>query len=236
MSRCTSILGLSVLLTLSSVATADSTNTPLVVQQHSKADNLLLSEIPKIVGEWTLWCTKDAGQHPTTHMCWIDAASALTRYTKGFSESLTKQVEQLQANWLERAAQLQDHAQINSAGEIISKPADTGTVQKPVLLRDVIPKVPRPSATTKQVTQSNTKSTSTLVAKRSPSKKLARTFRLIQSQEHQREALKVVNKTKTNIVPAAEQRPIEASNYPSRKTISGKHGIRDELLKIQKRR
>ena len=237
MIRCISFLVLSVLLPLSSAGAAELANTPpQLVQQDSKADNLLLSEIPQIVTEWTLRCTnQEAVQDPNTRVCWTGAASALTRYTKGLNESLIKQVEQLQADWLERAAQLQAAEQKDPSGDVMSGPVDTGTVVSQALPRKVLPKsAAQPSAARKKVTQSAPQSKSTFVAKRSQTKKHARTIKLVQSKKDQRQALRVIKKNKTNVVPAAVQRPIEASRYPSKRTISEKSAIRHQLLKVEK--
>ena len=108
MIRCISIFVLSVPLALNSVAAGLAITAPQTVQQETKADNLLLGEIPHIVMEWTVRCTnQEAAQDSDTQMCWTRAASALTRYTAGLNVALIKQVEQLQASWLARAAQLQ---------------------------------------------------------------------------------------------------------------------------------
>ena len=66
------------------------------------------SDLRRVVQEWTSRCSsKEETQDPIASQCWLNAASALTRYTDGNSEPLVKEVEQLQADWLERAAQLQ---------------------------------------------------------------------------------------------------------------------------------
>jgi hypothetical protein len=95
--------------------------TPQTVLEEGKADSLLLSEIPQVIGEWTQRCTsKEAVQDPESSRCWQEAASSLTRYTAVYSESLVRQVEQLQTAWLERAAQLQ-FAPRQSAEETVKR-------------------------------------------------------------------------------------------------------------------
>ena len=49
------------------------------------------------------------------------------------------------------------------------------------------------------------------------------------------QALKIIKKSKTNIVPAAVQRPIEASRYPTSRTISETYAIRNQLLSIERK-
>lgn len=230
MIRCIRFVILGVL-TFGSAAAAELAVSPQAVQKHSKADNLLLSEIPNLVGEWTLRCTnKEAGRDPTTSVCWIDAASALTPYTKGFSDDLTKKVEQLQANWLERAAQLQSQAQPNSPGEVI-RPADTATMLGPVQPRKLLQNGTLLRAAKKQVGNSSTQFRS--VVRRLASKKLVRTVGLIQSRKQQRHALKRVKTSKPNIVPAAVERPVADNNYSPKRITSERRAIPDKLLTIE---
>jgi hypothetical protein len=234
MIKCIGFLWLSVLVLVNSAAAAESTGSPQqLVQQHSKADNLLLDEIPQVVTEWTLRCTQqEAAQDPNTHVCWTDAASTLTRYTKGLNASLIKQVEQLQADWLSRAAQLQASAQNAAAGEFMSGPRETATEVRKELPRKVLPEADRRDAARTQITHSTTQSRSALVAKLSQTKKPARIIKLVQSKKHQKQALRVIKKGKTKIEPAAVQRPLESSRYPSTVTVSEKQEIRDQLRKI----
>jgi hypothetical protein len=66
------------------------------------------SDLRRVIQEWTTRCSsKEATQDPIASQCWLNAASALTRYRDGNSAPLVRDVEQLQADWLERAAQLQ---------------------------------------------------------------------------------------------------------------------------------
>jgi hypothetical protein len=238
MIRCISFLVLSVLVPSSAIAAELANTPPQQVKQDSKADNLLLSEIPQIVTEWTLRCTnQEAVQDPNTRVCWTGAASALTRYTKGLNESLIKQVEQLQADWLERAAQLKAAEQKDPSGDVMSGPVAIGTLVSQALPRKVLPKsASQPSAARKKVTQSATQSKFTFVTKRSQTKKHAQTIKLVPSKKDQRQALRVIQKSKTRVVvPVAMQRPIEASRYPSRKTVAEKQAIRDQLRMISKK-
>jgi hypothetical protein len=237
MIKCIGFLWLSVLVLVNSAAAAESTGFPQqLVQQHSKADNLLLGEIPQVVTEWTLRCThQEAAQDPNTRVCWTDAASALTRYTKGLNASLIKQVEQLQADWLARAAQLQASAQNTTAGEFAAGPMETATEVGKALPGKVLPKGDRPHSARKQTAPSTAQLRSTLVAKRIQTQKPARTIKLVQSKKHQRQALRVIKKGKIKVEPAAVQRPIESSRYPSMATVSEKQEIRDKLRKIAKK-
>ena len=80
----------------------------LTVTARVGQSQTLDSDLRRVVQEWTSRCSsKEATQDPTASQCWLNAASALTRYTDGNSEPLVKEVEQLQADWLERAAQFQ---------------------------------------------------------------------------------------------------------------------------------
>jgi hypothetical protein len=80
----------------------------LTVTARVGQSQTLDSDLRRVVQEWTSRCSsKEATQDPVASQCWLNAASALTRYTDGNSEPLVKEVEQLQADWLERAAQLQ---------------------------------------------------------------------------------------------------------------------------------
>jgi hypothetical protein len=90
------------------------------------------SDLRRVVQEWTSRCSsKEETQDPVASQCWLNAASALTRYTDGNSEPLVREVEQLQADWLERAAQLQAPTTARVEANK-SPPADTaGVVQGP---------------------------------------------------------------------------------------------------------
>ena len=237
MIRCISIFVLSVPLALSSAAAGGLAITaPQTVQQETKADNLLLGEIPHIVTEWTMRCTnQEAARGSDTQMCWTKAASALTRYTTGLNDALIKQVEQLKASWLARAAQLQADPQTAAAGSVMSESVDTPTVAKQPPRPLVLPKSARPKAAVQKTMPPPTQSKATVIAKRSKSHKEARTVKLVQSRKHRVQALKVIKKSKTNVVPAAVQRPIEASRYPSRRTISETYAIREQLLTIERK-
>jgi hypothetical protein len=236
MIRCISMFMLSVSLALSSAAAGGLAITvPQTVQQETKADNLLLGEIPHIVTEWTVRCTnQEAARGSDTEMCWTKAASALTRYTTGLTDALIKQVEQLQASWLARAAQLQADPQTASTGSVMAESVDTSTAARQPPRRLVLPKSARPKAAVQKTTPPPTRTKSAVVAKRSTSQKEARTVKLVQSRKNRVQALKVIKKSKTNVVPAAVQRPIEASRYPSRRTISETYAIRDQLLTIER--
>ena len=236
MIRCICLFVLSVLLALNSAGAAELTATgPQAVQQETKADNLLLGEIPSVITKWTIRCTEqEAAQDSHTPKCWTEAASALTRYTTGLNDALIKKVEQLKAAWLARAAQLQANPQTASTGGVMSQSVDVPAVAKQAPRFYALPKSARPSTAVKKATPPPTGSRSTVVARRSKPEKDVRTVRLAQSRKHQVQALKAIKK-KTNIVPAAVQRPIEGSRYSSRRTISETYAIRAQLLEIEKK-
>ena len=160
MIRCICIFVLSVLATLNSAAAAGelAATVPQAVQQETKADNLLLGEVPHVITEWTIRCTnQETAQGSDTQKCWTEAASALTRYTTGLNDTLIKKVEQLQASWLARAAQLQANAQTASTGVMMLESVDTPAVVKQAPPRSVLPKSARPSTAVKKAIPSPTR-------------------------------------------------------------------------------
>lgn len=94
------------------------------VKFDSKADSLLLSEIPHLVRAWSDRCeSKEKAKAPDTPLCWREAAAAMDRYTSGISSSLIEQVQELQSAWLTRVAQLQRQADL-----LASEPAHISAV------------------------------------------------------------------------------------------------------------
>src|SRR5919112_414578 len=84
-------------LALSAAAIADVLQSQTA--QESKADSLHLTELAQLVENWTDRCSaKEAAHDPTTGSCWESAAYILTPFTSGISETLLRQVEELQGS------------------------------------------------------------------------------------------------------------------------------------------
>jgi hypothetical protein len=166
------------------------------------------------VKEWTVRCTsKEASSDPNTSQCWYDAVSALTRYVEGTSETLVKRAEQLQATWLERAAQFQQSF-ISSpeAAAVVSTDIARGIAaaakQEPAP-KTVRPKPARRIETTAQEkpSQNYTTTNPAPIAQKSKAKNLASNARTNRSKQRQKQALKVVKRSNFNVRPATVQSP-----------------------------
>jgi hypothetical protein len=190
--------------------TAAAQNRPPTVQQN-KSDSLLLSEIPQVVEQWTHRCgAYETDRVLNASQCWRDAASALTRYTDGISENLVKKVEELQAVWLERAAQL--HSSEMSLSEGAPLVARQVTIRSAGLVRTspLLRKAP-PIKTRQAVVRTKKPSQARKVASRKEKKSNPRNTdakkKVAKTQSPQ--AAKSAQGKKIKINAAAEQVPIQ---------------------------
>jgi hypothetical protein len=188
-------------------------NPPL---QEGKSDSLLLDEIPKAVDQWTVRCTSmEKAKLPSTGQCWRDAASALTRYTDGIGENLINQVEQLQAAWLERAAQLDaGTVSLPAAAPIIGQTSQIGSVA--------------PRQATAVVERSSQPGHGTATAPRKPrAEKLAGAAKVAEKRRNRKQTTIAAPKRKVSVVAAAKQRPIQA--YRKRRNEAEVRALRSGL-------
>jgi hypothetical protein len=78
------------------------------VQEHGKADNLLISELPTLVRKLTDECLiEERASSDRALSCWDQAAQALDRYVGNLRGPLIEQVRRLQAMWRQRVADLE---------------------------------------------------------------------------------------------------------------------------------
>jgi hypothetical protein len=213
----------------SCAAVAQSASTTV---QESKSDILLLSEIPQVVEQWTHRCTRsETAQLQDASRCWQAAATALARYTGGISENLTRQVEELQAAWLERAAQLE-------ANEMDSPEADTPVARgalfeasavvriSPLLRKAPIIEMERTIAPAKKPSQVR----KVAAAKKLKPRKTA--FKRVVKRVGRPQAAKNTQRRKIRVSAAAQQRPIVRS-VRVQKDKATRRGIREELKKTE---
>jgi hypothetical protein len=193
-------LALMLLAVLSYAVTAQMASGQTLAVQESKSDSSFLSDIPHVVQEWTLQCSrKETTDDPTTGQCWRNAAFALTRFTEGVSEALVKQVESLQAAWLDRAAQLETPRTSGKAEPVGAEKApaapDTLTPQR-VKKVQPIRMAPNLDAQSPRLAA---------VPLMKPKVKLASTAKAIGIKQKQKSAPKAIKKRKVKITATAEQ-------------------------------
>jgi hypothetical protein len=208
-----------VLLVVALFSCAAAAQNPLL--QEGKSDSLLLDEIPKAVEQWTVRCTSmEKAKLPSTGQCWRDAASALTRYTDGIGENLVNQVEQLQAAWLERAAQLE-------AGTV-SLPAAAPTIGQSSQIGSVAPRqatavAERPSQPTQGASRT---------ARKPRAEKLAGAAKVVEKRRKRKQTATAAPKRKIRVVAAAKQRPIHA--YRKRRNKAEVRALRSGLKDVER--
>ncbi|HEY7749921.1 MAG TPA: hypothetical protein VH933_14755 [Aestuariivirgaceae bacterium] len=212
MGKCISVLAFFLCLATTAAQAGELTlSHQQVVQRTTKTENLLVSEIPQLVGQWTDRCSdKETANDPHTSRCWRDAAAALTRYRQGISERLIKQVEQLQTTWLERAAQLQESS---TSTPTIPEAASVAPDANRVLSRQVFPRERKPGSSGKQATSSTT-SDKPVVKPKKP----IRPSRMVKQRR------------KIKVEPAAVQPSVRARGHSTSRTT-----IRQQLENIAKK-
>jgi hypothetical protein len=80
------------------------------VQEHGKADSLLITELPALVRKLTDECLiEERASSDRALSCWDRAAQALDRYVTSLRGPLNEQIRRLQAMWRQRVADLESH-------------------------------------------------------------------------------------------------------------------------------
>jgi hypothetical protein len=215
MSKYSGVLVLTVLGTIGQAVAAEVSVLPYqAVHEENKSAGPLLSEMQQVVKEWTVRCTsKEAASDPNTRQCWYDAVSALTRYVEGTSETLVKRAEQLQATWIERAAQLQQSSTSSpETAAVVSTDIATGiaaAAKQESAPKTVRPKPARRSETTarKKPSQKYATTNPAPIAQEPKAKNLTSNGRNNRNKQREKQALKVVKRSNFNVRPTTVQSP-----------------------------
>jgi len=180
--------------------------------QQNKSDSLLITELPQVVEQWTLHCT--INETPSiASQCWADAAAALTQYTDRIRENeVIQKVEELQATWLERAAQLQLAEVTPPETSIVSQRAllkSTALVRTSPLLRKA-PSIAAKQAKPKRPPQ--TQAASRKIRNPNPTKTTGTQKNKVAKKQPSPDVLNTAQSKKIKITAAAEQRAAQHSD------------------------
>ena len=174
--------------------------------RQGQSDNFP-SEISQIVQEWTERCSKkEIVRDSDAHQCWYAAAAALTRYADAAKEPLRKQVEEQQAVWLERSAQVEiDQLSLKQEAPPILVPIPNNlSVSATQSLTSKVP--PTPASPTLISAEKSRK-----IAISSPSSKISKAIKpdasakVAKKDQRQNKALRVIASKKLGASAAAER-------------------------------